>query len=129
MKTCEIRTLYGSLPASEYFGGQYRGYGRYQWCIKYHRWQDEAEIEVAVNHYFGSYDYKTQSFYWIDDLLGRPVKAHIDGRSGGWFVIDEKLAKSDLAKVDDFIYHMLEDLSDFLSDEREYHKSLKGGSL
>lgn len=122
MKT-EIRNHPGS---SSYFGGGYRGYGRYQWGIKYYGFESEFEIELAQNWAFGSYT-KLQSgkygFWLINDLLGREVEASIEGRSGGWFVIHSKLSKAELDKVDAHIEQCREYLPDFLIEEREFRKS------
>lgn len=118
IKKCEIRNNPGT---SNYFGG-YRGYGRYQWNIKYYGFQDSREVEAALLWSFGEYDYKLSQFQGINEVIGRPVKAWIDGRSGGWLVIDEELSKEELQRMDLHVSACLEGLSQFLQEEREYLK-------
>jgi len=121
MQKCEIRNNPGM---SSYFGGGYRGYGHYQWNIKYYGWQNEYEIESAVRWAFGEYLYSKRTFDQIVDIFGRPVKCHTDGRSGGWFVIDEPLSKSELRKMDRHINHVMKNLPEFLKEERKLHSEV-----
>lgn len=106
---------------SSYFGGGYESYGRYQWNIKYYGFEDQNEIEAAQFWAFGEYSYKTGTFDGIDELIGRPVKASIQGRSGGWFVIDTELTEKELKTIDRHVSACMKALPEFLSEERQYH--------
>ena len=108
---------------SSYFNNQYKGYGRYQWNIKYYNWQDEDEIELAINWAFGSYVYHTGEFDYLNDVVGRPVKAHIAGQSGGWLVVDTELTKEELDKVSAHVASCMAGLDKFLAEERENYNN------
>jgi hypothetical protein len=105
----------GTEP-SPYFRGQHRSYGRYQWCIKYYGFQDEFEIEIARLWAFG--EYSKGHLENLNVVVGRPVEASIEGRSGGWLVIDTELSDAELAKVDTHVKACLKGLPEFLNEER-----------
>lgn len=113
---------------SSYFGGAFNRYGRYQWDIKYHGWQSEYEIESAREYFFGEFrQLKVNDSYLfgcesIDELLGRKIKASIQGRSGGWLVIDTELTASELKKIDRFVSRMMTQLPKYLKGERDFQK-------
>ena len=110
MKKSEIRNDPG---ISSYFQGGYRGYGRYQWNIKYYNFESEFEVEVAQFWVFGN------DFDAIKDLLDREVECSIAGRSGGWFVIDTELTKKELKLIDAYIKSCLKHLPKHLKEWRE----------
>lgn len=112
---------YPGMPS--YFGGAYRGYGQYQWNIKFYGFNDEFEIESAQRWAFGEYSFKTGSFEGIDELLGRMVKASTQGRSGGWLVIDSELTETELKRIDSFVSACMAGLESFLVEERDFHAS------
>lgn len=107
---------------SSYFQGYFQTYGRYQWDIKYYGWMDEFEIEAARRWSLGDYCYKTGQFEYLNEVVGRPVQASIEGRSGGWLVIDTELTPEELSKVDQHVEACLKALSEFLKEERELSK-------
>lgn len=109
---------------SQYFGGQHKIYGRYQWNIKYYGFKDDNEIEAAQNWAFGPYNYETGTFETINDLLGMKIEASIQGRSGGWLVVDTQLTDEQLAVMDNFVKHCLKGLPAFLEEERVFHKEM-----
>jgi hypothetical protein len=98
--------------SSSYFRGAYNKYGRYQWDVKCYRFNDEYEIEIARDSFFG---YKNEL---IGELLGRPVDCWFDGRMGGWFVIETELTEEELQKVDEFIEEVMNGLPKFLRELR-----------
>ena len=102
--------------ASPYFKGRYKMYGPYQWNIKFYDWQSDDEIEAANEAFF--YD----DFYDLKERLWRDVKVHIDGRSGGWFVIDEDLTVDEWEEVNDYINGVMKALPKFLKEYREENK-------
>ena len=118
MKKCEIRNDPG---LSSYFGGGHRDYGRYQWNVKFYGWQNEWEIEAARLWAFGEYMYSRGGFDELNDLIGRPVKASLSGRSGGWLVIDTELTKAELRKVDRHVKACMKGLPAFLKEERAFN--------
>lgn len=120
-RRCEIRNNPGM---SSYFGGGYRAYGLYQWNIKFYGFQAEWEIEIAQQWVFGDYIYSKGHFEYLNEVVGRPVKASIQGRSGGWLVIDEELTDEERAKVDAHVAASMKALPEFLKEERAYHSSL-----
>ena len=99
--------------ASPYFQGRYKIYGPYQWSIKYYDWNDETEIELAREAFF--YD----DFYDLKQEIGRDVKIHIDGRSGGWLVIDEDLTEEEFDRASDWIERMMRLLPEVLEQIRD----------
>lgn len=105
--------------SSSYFRGAYNKYGRYQWDVKYQGFNDEYEIEAAVSMALGEYDFKVKGWSALTDLLGRPIKSHLDGRSGGWLVIDTELTDEELEKVDEYIEECMEHLPVFLQEFRQ----------
>lgn len=115
MKRCEIRNNPGP---SSYFGGEFRGYGLYQWNIKFYGFESEYEIESACGWAFGEYLFTRHQFEYLNEIVGRPIQAHIDGRSGGWLVIDEELTKVELKRVDRHIRSCLKVLPKYLETLR-----------
>jgi len=113
--------MIGNNPGmSSYFRGYYRHYGLYQWNIKYYDFQNyDTEIEAAQEWAFGWYDYKSGSFETINQVVGRLVKASIQGRSGGWFVVDTELSEEELKAIDDYIQLFMDGLPSFLAEERQ----------
>jgi hypothetical protein len=119
MKT-QIRNNPGQ---SSYFLGGFRGYGRYQWNIKFYGgFHSEYEIEIARCWAFGDYLYSKGEFEYLNEVVGRPVKASIQGRSGGWLVIDTELTQAELKKVDQHVKACLKGLSAFLKEDRELNE-------
>lgn len=110
---------------SVYFRGAFNKYGRYQWNIKYYRFESEFEIESAILWAFGEYSYKDRGFDGLNELLGRAVKSGTDGRSGGWLVIDTELTDAELELIDAHVESCLKGLPDFLKEEREYRKEFE----
>lgn len=117
--------------SSSYFRGAFNKYGRYQWDIKFYDWQNEYEVESAVLWAFGEHvKFGTKpsngnSRYHFDQLsevVGRPVEARIQGRSGGWLVIDSELTEEELAKVDAHVEACMKGLKAFLTEERAFRK-------
>lgn len=116
MKTCEIRNNPGM---SSYFQGKHQGYGRYQWNIKFYGFESDFEIEMSQQWAFGSYMHSKQQFDQINEVIGRPVKAGIGGRSGGWFVIYDELTEEELKKLDKYVEKVIKNLPEYLKEERE----------
>lgn len=112
------KTIRNSKGPSPYFRGEYRHYGRYQWKIKYYGFEADWEIEAAQLMAFGNYDHKTGGLEEIDSLLGRPIKASIQGRSGGWLVVDSELTDAELTRLDRYVESCMESLPEFLKEER-----------
>jgi len=121
MKKCEIRNNPGM---SSYFGGGYRFYGRYQWNVKFYGFAAEWELEAATFWALGEYLYSKGQFEYLNEIVGRPVRASLSGRSGGWLVIDEELTDEELRKVDTHVAACMRALPEFLKEERAYHASL-----
>lgn len=119
MRNCEIRNAPGQ---SSYFGGGFRGYGRYQWNVKFYGWQSDFEIETACNWALGDFLHSKCQFEYLNEVLGRPVRAHMAGRSGGWLVIDTELTEAELLKIDAHVKACVDGLPDFLKEERELNK-------
>jgi hypothetical protein len=116
-----MRTQIRNNPGtSSYFQGGYSGYGKYQWNIKFYGFQNDAEIETAIHWAFGEYNLANHTFDGINDLIGRKVRAHIDGRSGGWLVVDSTLTEVELQKIDELVSASLKGLSEMLSEERKF---------
>lgn len=105
--------------SSSYFRGAYNRYGLYQWDIKYQGFNDDSEVESAVYMAFGEYYRKSQGFELLEDLLGRPIKSHIDGRSGGWLVIDTPLTDEELDRVDEYVDSVMKYLPEYLEELRK----------
>ena len=101
---------------SPYFQGRYKTYGLFNWKIKFYDWNSEFEVEQAQHYFLG------EDFEVLHELLGRKVDVSIQGRSGGWLVIDEELSMKELKKVDAFVKRMLKTLPKFLKEERAYRK-------
>jgi hypothetical protein len=99
---------------SSYFGGAYRGYGMYQWNIKYYGWESDFQINEAVLWAFGVYYYSKGQFDYLNEVVGRPVRAFQAGRSGGWLVIDEPLTDKELRAVNRHIKVCMRNLPKFL---------------
>lgn len=116
MEYTQIRNNPGQ---SSYFQGQYQGYGRYQWNIKFYGFEAEHEVETAQNWAFGEYSYSTGQFDYLNEVVGRPVKASLQGRSGGWLVVDTELTEAELTKIDEHVKACLKGLSAMLVDERQ----------
>lgn len=120
----------GKVSRSQYYGGGYRKYGKYQWDIKYYWWESDYEIEAAVQWAFGdrvrngANPHTRNTVYGFDgisELLGRPIASSIAGRSGGWLVIDTELTQTELERMDEFVEGLMAGLPQFLRDEREYY--------
>lgn len=107
---------------SSYFGGGYSRYGHYQWNIKYYGFQNEHEIELAQLWAFGDYLYSKGEFEYLNEVVGRPVKASIQGRSGGWLIIDTELTDDELDKVTKHVDACMKGLDDFLKEERRFQE-------
>lgn len=93
---------------SSYFRGAFNQYGKYQWKIKYYGFISNEEIEASIDRFFG------ENFQYLFSNLGRTANTFIEGRSGGWLVIDEDLTDEELSKVDSFIEETMSRLPDFL---------------
>jgi len=127
-----MRTQIRNNPGlSSYFQGGYRGYGRYQWNIKYYGWQNDYEIESAVLWGFGDHikigtkainGNTIRGFDLLNEKLGRPIEASIEGRSGGWLVVHSELSEEELNVVDDYVRSVMEGLPSFLEEERKFRK-------
>ncbi len=112
---------------SSYFMGRFKGYGLYQWNIKFYGFESDEEQSRAVDFYFGTFEavpskihgQLIHGFENINSLLGRPVKASIQGRSSGWLVIDSELTAKELKAVDKFIKDGIKSLPEFLVEERK----------
>ncbi len=124
--------LRGKIGMSQYFGGAYQGYGRYQWSIKYYGFKHEDEIEAAQLWAFGDWVKQgtkasngntLRGFDGISNLLGRPIESGTEGRSGGWLVIYTELTGEELTKIDEHVRCCMEALPTFTAEEREFHKS------
>lgn len=124
-QACQIRNDAGQ---SHYFGGQFRGYGRYQWNIKHYGFESSDEIEQALLWAFGDHvrvgkradnGNAIYGFDGISDLLGRSIESFIAGRSGGWLVIDTQLTAQELRLVDRHVKACMKALPAFLAEERE----------
>ena len=127
-----MRTQIRNNPGlSSYFQGGYRGYGRYQWNIKYYGWQNDYEIESAVLWGFGDYvkigtkainGNTIRGFYLIGELVGRPIESFTAGRSGGWLVVNTELTEEELTKIDSHVESVMKSLPSFLEEERSFRK-------
>lgn len=128
MRTLKAQGLRRRKHASSYFRGAYNKYGRYQWDIKYRPgFNSEYEIESAVLWAFGEHvkigtrsvnGNSIHGFEVINEIIGRPVEAHIAGRSGGWVVVDTELTEAELKRIDRHIEECLKALPEFLKEER-----------
>lgn len=121
MKT-EIRNDPGM---SSYFAGDYRGYGRYQWNVKYPRFQSDQEIEAARFWALGEYVKNSDGNYGfsvLSDMLKRPIESSMAGRSGGWLVIDTPLTAAELRKIDRHVAQSMQALPGYLKEEREFRR-------
>jgi hypothetical protein len=110
---------------SSYFQGNFAKYGLYQWNIKYQGFHNEAEIESAVLWAFGD------NLELLEEIVGKPIDASIQGRSGGWLVIDTELSTEELLKLDDHVNTVLTGLELFLKEERAIQEDLivvRGGA-
>ena len=119
MQKCEIRNNPGM---SQYFGGAYIRYGRYQWNMKYYGWENDSEIRAAHWAFFGD-DYSEEAGQTdsLSVIIGRDITKHwnFDGRSGGWLTINCELTDEELEKVDNYVKRIMDgELSKFLKEER-----------
>jgi len=105
--------------ASNYFLGAFEKYGRYQWDVKFYGFEADWEVETAQQWVLGDYMHSKGEFEYLSEVVGRPVKASLQGRSGGWLVIDTELTKAELRKVDKYINASLKALPKFLKEERK----------
>jgi hypothetical protein len=132
------RQIRGDPSTSSYFQGGYRAYGRYQWSAKWHGWEDFVqEVEAARAFFFGEYirpDGHRGGYTELPAIVGRKpydeggqlISSGFDGRSGGWFVVDEELTDEELEKLDRYIHDMMHGgLKQFLEDERAFHRQEK----
>jgi hypothetical protein len=113
---------------SSYFQGGYRGYGKYQWNIKYYGFENELEQGDSLRWGFGEWvklgaGGREYGFELLTELLGRPIKSGTDGRSGGWLVIDTELTETELALVSEHVKSVMAGLDEFLKEERDYRRS------
>lgn len=121
-----IRGVHGQ---SSYYLGRFNNYGMYQWNIKYYKFESDFEIEEAILWALGQHGKNAvgYGFDYLDEIIGRPVKSHTDGRSGGWLVIDTPLTEEELQRIDDHIeshYNaMFEFLLDVRADRAEFESS------
>lgn len=102
---------------------QRTGHTEYRFNIKYYHWENTREIEAALDWAFGFYSHKDGGhFELIDDHMNRRIRASIDGRSGGWLVIQEELSEAELAKLTAYVESVMKALPDFLAEERVHRK-------
>lgn len=120
-----------NIGPSSYFGGGYRGYGRYQWDIKFYGWNNDYEIESAVLWGFGDHvkigtkELNGNGIYGFDlisDIVGRPIESSIEGRSGGWFVVHSELSEEELQKINEHVDGVMKGLPEFLKEERKFRE-------
>jgi hypothetical protein len=107
---------------SSYFLGKFNDYGRYAWEIKYYRFENDYEVEQSQLWAFGEHVKLSNGQYGFEhftELFGRDIVSHIDGRSGGWLVIQSELSKAELRKIDTYISAIMKALPQFLNDERQ----------
>jgi|GEM_PF-4072374 len=119
MKSLKDQGLRRCEHESSYFRGSFNKYGKYQWDIKFYGFNSDYEIELAQNWAFG------EKFEYLSEIIGRPVKAHIAGRSGGWLVIDTDLYPDELNRIDEHVNSCMAGLKDFLKDERQYQSDIE----
>lgn len=120
------RNIRNNPGLSSYFKGEFAAYGRYQWNIKFYEFEDDCEIETAVFWAFGEHEKLKNGRYGfsaISDLLGREIESHIDGRSGGWLVIDTELRAYELKQLDAFVESSMRGLPEMLKEERAFRAS------
>jgi len=112
-----MKTLNRVSGPSQYFRGDYRIYGRYQWNIKYYGWQNDSEIEAAQCWAFEDIG------QFLEEKTGQQISWGIEGRSGGWFVVYNELSKVAFDIIDQHINEMMNHLPEFLKMEREYNQT------
>lgn len=114
---------------SSYFRGRYAKYGMYQWNVKTYAPETEAEYESVRLWCLGDpVKIGTQSsngntrygFDQLNEVIGRKVKASLEGRSGGWLAIHEELTEEELTKVDNYVASFMKAIPEFLKEERAY---------
>lgn len=97
---------------SNYFQGAYAGYGRYQWDLKYYDWKNDYEPEDACNEFFGI------DGEHLSAIVKRPLKVWMDGRSGGWLVIDTELTENEQKQLNSYIDKCFKMLPKYLKQLR-----------
>jgi hypothetical protein len=118
-KRSQIRNNPGPLS---YFRGRFRGYGLYQWNIKYYDYNDSFEMEEAALYFLGNQVDNGKGrwgFEVINDILGRKVESYLEGRSGGWLVINSELSDQELELIDNYVSESMQNLKGFLRELRE----------
>lgn len=104
--------------SSSYFRGAFPSYGRYQWDIKYYGFNNNYEIEEALSFFFNIGDWIGLPNRFTEEL-GKDVKVSIQGRSGGWLVIDTELTEAELNKVDEIVDSAMNALPSYLEELRQ----------
>jgi hypothetical protein len=130
---------------SSYFGGNHPRYGRWQWNVKRYDWDADDEehsfvnqVEDARRFFFGEYvcdkQGRKRGHDAVPAIIGRKpieeggaiINCGFDGRSGGWFVVDEELDDDELDKLDKYIYDMMHGgLKQYLEEERALRRQEK----
>ncbi len=87
-------------------------HGLHAWNVKYYGWMDEFEPSEAIEYFLGPELEK------VSELLGRPVTTSFEGRSGGWFVINEELTADEITVIDTYINKCMRELPQFLHELR-----------
>src|SRR5574343_374937 len=118
-----MKTIRNVTGPSSYFRGVYNRYGRYQWNVKLSNISfDDIELEQIQDMFLGEYVKNKNGKYGytsIKEHLGREVESHLDGRSGGWLVINTELTDDEVLKIDAFVRESLESIPSFLKEIRD----------
>lgn len=118
---------------SSYFNGGHNSYGRYQWNVKTYQPETESEYEavrlwcLGEHVKIGSKASNGNTLYGyeqISEIVGRPIQSYLDGRSGGWLVVNSELTEEELTKLDEYVSEFMKGIKQFLIDERGYLESL-----
>ena len=118
-KQNQIRRISGP---SNYWNNARNVYGRYQWNVKYYGYESEDEIEFIQLCLLGIDLEHGKGFDALKDLLNKDVESHLDGRSGGWLVIDTPLSDNELSIVDEYVSTSMKQIPNLLKEFREQNK-------
>ena len=122
-KQNQIRRINGP---SNYWNNARELYGLYQWNIKYYGgYEDEIEIEYIQLCLLGEhfkYQENKHGFTALKDLLNKNIESHLDGRCGGWLVVNTPLTNKELSIIDEYILHSMNQIPNLLKEFREQNK-------
>lgn len=106
---------------SSYFRGAYNRYGEYQWNVKLKNLNVECSEEILG--IFTEVQLRLFEEYCKEELRIDPKYINIDGRSGGWLVVDTELTNKQIASIDKYVAstlkHFEKQLIEFINENNK----------